>query len=170
MAQAVKYLHPKLPPETYRSVVRHDRLWIGYPLARAAGHQTGAEHDGPSAREWLATRDAPPDHDALSARDHADEVDPDHQAVIPPSLPWRFIGWLGSLVVALSQARQMLLQKNPDSLCHRVSGSVDPFKARSDQRLATLETARQLLLIIPEWEACFGRPFFPQFATRAGFD
>jgi hypothetical protein len=64
----------------------------------------------------------------------------------------------------------MLLQLHPNSTCHRVAGSIDPFKAHSQERMATLETARQLLLIIPEWEACFGRPFFPQFATRSGFD
>jgi hypothetical protein len=102
--------------------------------------------------------------------DEDPDDDPQHQAVVPPSLPWRFIGWLGSLTGALCRAREMLLELNPNSTCHRVSGSVDPFKARSDQRMATLETARQLVLIMPEWEACFGRPFFPQFATRSGFD
>lgn len=170
MAQAANYLAPKIPSATYRSVVRHERSLIGYPVAHVPGNDTQPEHDGPTDRDWPATQDAPPDHDAPAVQDCAEEVDPYHQAVIPPSLPWRFIGWLGSLALALSQARQMLLQKNPHSLCHRVSGSVDPFKARSDERMATLETARQLLLIIPEWEACFGRPFFPPFATRAGFD
>ena len=95
--------------------------------------------------------------------------DPDHQPVIPPSLPWRFIGWLGSLMLTLDKAREMILKHDPNSTCHRVEGSVDPFKARSGQRLATLETARRLLLIMPEWESCFGRPLLPQFATRAGF-
>jgi hypothetical protein len=70
----------------------------------------------------------------------------------------------------LCKARQMLLAADPSSTCHRVSGKVDPFKARSDERMTTLQTASELLLIMREWEACFGRPFFPQFATRSGFD
>jgi hypothetical protein len=95
--------------------------------------------------------------------------DADHQPVIPPSLLWRFLGWLGSLNVTLDTARELILKYDPNSTCHRVQGSVDPFKARSDERMETLETARQLLLIMPEWERCFGRPLFPQFATRSGF-
>jgi hypothetical protein len=94
----------------------------------------------------------------------------DHQAVVPPSLVWRMAGWLGGLSLVLDKARQMVLRDNPQSLCHRVDGSVVPRKARTPERLAALQTARQLLLVIPEWEACFGRKFFPQFATRAGFD
>jgi len=93
-----------------------------------------------------------------------------HQPVVDHSLVWRFLGWLGGLTVSLDKARQMILQNNPNSLCHRTSGCVDPHKARSLQRHTTLETARQLLLIIPEWEECFGCKFFPKFATRSGFD
>jgi hypothetical protein len=93
-----------------------------------------------------------------------------HQPVIPPSLLWRFLGWFGSLTLTLDKAREMILKHDPNSTCHRVPGSVDPFKARSDERMKTLETARQLLLIMPEWESCFDRPLFPRFATRAGFD
>jgi len=51
-----------------------------------------------------------------------------------------------------------------------VDGSIDPHKARSPERLTTLETARQLLQVMEEWEACFGCKFFPRFATRSGFD
>jgi hypothetical protein len=134
---------------TYRSVVRHDKSLIGYPVTSPP--MPSLEPAAP-----------PADHDAEDALE-----DPHHQAVLAPR--W-FIGWLGSLTMVLCRARTMLLEANPNSTCHRVAGSVDPFKARSPERLATLETARQLLLIIPEWEACFGRPFFPQFATRAGFD
>jgi hypothetical protein len=147
LAMAADYLHRT--DATYRNVVRYQRSLIGYPVT--APNATAAAPPSPPA-------DEDPDQD------------PQHQAVIGPSLPWRFIGWLGSLTGALCRAREMLLELNPNSTCHRVSGSVDPFKARSQERMATLETARQLVLIMPEWEACFGRPFFPQFATRAGFD
>lgn len=91
------------------------------------------------------------------------------QPVVDHSLIWRMIGWLGGLALALDEARAMILQQNADSICHRFEGGVDPHKTRSPQRLTTLETARQLLQIIPEWEACFGCRFFPQFATRSGF-
>ena len=121
---------------TYRSVLRHDRQKIGYPVQQSDEHRN---------------------------------QDPDHQPVIPPTLLWRFIGWLGSLTLSLDKAREMILKHDPNSTCHRAAGSVDPFKARSDERMETLETARQLLLIMPEWESYFDRPLFPQFATRSGF-
>ena len=93
-----------------------------------------------------------------------------NQAVVDHKLIWRFLAWLGSLTGVLDQARAMLLQRSPQSTCHRVEGSMDPHKARSPERVTTLETARQILQVIPEWEACFGCRFFPRFATRAGFD
>jgi len=80
------------------------------------------------------------------------------------------VGWLGGLASVLDEARSMVLQSDPDSLCHRRSGSVDPHKAHSPERMNTLETARQLLLVIPEWESRFDCSFFPRFATRSGFD
>ncbi len=92
------------------------------------------------------------------------------QQVVDHSLVWRVVGWLGSLTWVLDKAREMILQSNSASTCHRLEGSVDPHKARSPERLTTLETARQLLLIVPEWEECFGCKFFPRFATRSGFD
>ena len=124
-------------PTTYRSVVRHERQQLGYPV------QPAEEDDAEGSF---------------------------HQPVISPSLLWRFLGWFGSLTLTLDKAREMILKHDPNSTCHRVSGSVDPFKARSDERMKTLETARQLLLIMPEWESCFDRPLFPRFATRSGFD
>ena len=121
---------------TYRSVLRHDRQKIGYPVQQSHEHGNN---------------------------------DPYHQPVVPPSLLWRFLGWLGGLTLSLDKMREMILKQDPNSTCHRIGGSVDPFKSRSNERMETLETARQLLLIMPEWESCFGRPLFPQFATRAGF-
>lgn len=140
-SQQPKTSKRKATRTTYRSVLRHDRQKIGYPVQRIDEH----ENEGPQAPRYQ------------------------HQPVVPPSLLWRFIGWLGSLTLTLDKAREMILRHDPNSTCHRVSGSVDPYKARSDERMQTLETARQLLLIMPEWERCFGRPLFPQFATRSGF-
>lgn len=125
---------------TYRSVVRHARCLIGYPV-----------------------EPYPPTEDEASQEGH-------DQAVVPPSLVWRMVSWLGGLAIVLGRARQMILQHDPHSLCHRVAGDVALGKARSTERLQALQTARQLLLVIPEWEECFGRKFFPQFATRSGFD
>lgn len=93
-----------------------------------------------------------------------------HQPVVSHSLIWRFVGWLGGLTAALDDARSMILQIDPTSLCHRRAASVDPHKSRSPQRARTLETARELLLIMPEWESSFACSFFPRFATRSGFD
>ena len=111
----------------------------------------------------------PAQQDAELGNTEQDERSSD-QSVIPPSLGWRFVGWLGGLALMLNNAPEMILKQNPNSLCHRVDGSVDPDKARSDERLHRLETARQLLLIIPEWEELHGCKFFPRFATRSGFD
>jgi hypothetical protein len=133
---------------TYRKAVLHDRCQIGYPVPE----QDNAEQD--STEQDSTEQDAP-------------SFD---QPVIWPSLVWRFVGWLGGLSRSLDKAREMILKRNPNSLCHRVDGSVDPDKARSDERLRSLETARQLLLIIPEWEELHGCRFFPRFATRSGFD
>ena len=80
------------------------------------------------------------------------------------------VGWLGSLTLTLNKACQMILQRNPNSLCHRYTANIRQAKARSDQRQKTLETADHLLHVIEEWEAIFGEKFFPRFATRSGFD
>jgi hypothetical protein len=93
-----------------------------------------------------------------------------HQRVVDHSLVWRSLTWLGALTGVLDEARAMILKCRPHSTCHRFHGNIDPHKARSPERLATLETARQLLQVISEWEDCFGCKFFPRFATRAGFD
>ena len=145
---AGQYLHEHRT--TYRSVVRHAYCLIGYPIQR---------------------RDAQSDQVETKDEQQAAPLQAgDHQAVVPPSLVWRMAGWLGGLSLVLDKARQMVLQNNPQSLCHRVDGNVASRKARTPERLAALQTARQLLLVMPEWEECFGRKFFPQFATRAGFD
>ena len=99
----------------------------------------------------------------------SDDGSPPHQRVVDHSLIWRFVSWLGGLTSVLDETRSMVLRKDPASLCHRREGSVAPHKARSQERMSTLETARELLLVIPEWEDCFGCSFFPRFATRAGF-
>ena len=145
---AGQYLHEHRA--TYRSTLRHNRCLIGYPIQRRDTQSGQAE---PRAQQQSAPLQAG-----------------DHQAVVPPSLVWRMATWLGGLSVVLEKARRMVLQRNPQSLCHRVDGSVARRKARTPERLEVLQTARQLLLVIAEWEDCFGRKFFPQFATRAGFD
>ncbi len=144
---AGQYLHEHRA--TYRSVVRHAYCLIGYPIQRRDAQGSQVETTDEQAAPLQAG---------------------DHQPVVPPSLVWRMATWLGGLSLVLDKARQMVLQHDPQSLCHRVDGNVAPRKARTPERLEVLQTARQLLLVIPEWEECFGRKFFPQFATRAGFD
>ena len=169
LALAANYLHRT--EATYRSVVRHQRLLIGYP--RTTPTEAAATSPAPPIHQAPVT--APTEAAATSpaspvAREQDSDRDPLQQAVVSPSLPWRFIGWLGCFSAALGRARELLLECNPNSTCQRVSGCVDPFKARSPERMVALETARQLLLIIPEWEDHFKSPFFPRFATRSGFD
>jgi hypothetical protein len=147
LALAGQYLHQHRA--TYRSTLRHNRCLIGYPIQRRDAQSGQAEPGDPQQAAPLEAGD--------------------HQAVVPPSLAWRMATWLGGLSLVLDKARQMVLQHNPQSLCHRLDGNVAPGKARTPERLEVLQTARQLLLVIPEWEECFGRKFFPQFATRAGF-
>lgn len=132
---------------TYRSVVRHARCLIGYPV-EPCPHPLEAPQEP---------------HAGTAEGGH-------HQPVVPPSLVWRMVRWLGGLAIVLDRARQMILEHDPHSLCHRAMGDVALHKARTPERFEVLQTARQLLLVIPEWEECFGRKFFPQFATRAGFD
>ncbi|HIC34025.1 MAG TPA: hypothetical protein EYO78_04440 [Gammaproteobacteria bacterium] len=126
---------------TYRKAVLHNRCQIGYPIQQDNIKQDDIEQGEPSF----------------------------DQPVIPPSLVWRFVGWFGGLSLMLDKAREMILKKNPNSLCHRVTGCVDPDKARSPERLCILETAQQLLLVLPEWEELHGCKFFPRFATGSGF-
>lgn len=147
LARARRYLEESRL--SYRQTVRHNRCRIGYPLP-APTPPADCSWESPSV--W-----------AIDASPVAD------QSVVDHGLVWRFLTWLGSLTGMLDQARAMVLKSRPHSLCHRLEGSVDPHKARSGQRRATLETARQLLQVIPEWEACYGHKFFPRFATRAGF-
>jgi hypothetical protein len=152
LALASDYLHES--SATYRSVVRHDRCLIGYPPLQEPAPAKGDPSTDPSTDSPKKQQDAPMPH----------------QPVVPPSLVWRFVGWLGALSFSLDKARQMLLQRNPNSLCHRTAAAVAPRKAVTEARGHTLETARQLLLIMPEWDGCFDDNFFPRFATKAGFD
>jgi len=162
LALATQYLNGLR--HTYRSVVRHDRCLIGYPLSKhnAAAQAATTSPQTPAPQDNVQQQDTLPQDTPAQADDD--------QAVIPPSLVWRFVGWLGGLTLTLDKAREMILQQNPNSLCHRMAGNVPPHKARSTERLRVLETARQLLLVMPEWEECFDNQLFPRFATRSGFD
>jgi len=143
------------PPQRkvgYRNAVMHNRQRIGYPVAHVPPQDTEA-----------SPHEASLDEPSL-------ETPSFHQPIVDHSLIWRMIGWLGSLTLSLDEACRMILQRNPNSLCHRFASHVNPDKARSDHRLATLQTADHLLHVSHEWEATFGEKFFPRFATRSGFD
>lgn len=154
LALASAYLHQSR--STYRSVVRHNRCMIGYPLQEPDEANTESQKNV--------------NVDTTDSQKKQQGAPKQHQPVVPPSLVWRFVGWLGALTFSLDKAREMLLQRNPNSLCHRTIASVATHKAATEARGNSLETARQLLLIMPEWDGCFDEKFFPRFATRAGFD
>jgi hypothetical protein len=79
------------------------------------------------------------------------------------------LGWLGAQCVALARGRQLILEQNPGSTCHRFVGAVAPHKFRSPQREQLLRQSRQLLHLLIEWNGLFSEKFFPRFATRSGF-
>lgn len=85
------------------------------------------------------------------------------------STVWRMLTWLGSQLPALAQGRQLVLEQNPNSICHRFAGAVAPQKFRSPQRGQVLRRSRQLLYLLAEWDGLFPEKFFPRFATRSGF-
>lgn len=132
-----------------RTVMPNDRI-IGYDLANTSP-PVGGDPEPPTT---ATSEDTATGHDDRCTHH---------------SLVWRMLGWLGGLTVALSQAHQMLGSLDPQATHHRFVGAVARQKFRSRQRRHTLERARQLLKLIPDWEARFAEKFFPRFATRASF-
>jgi hypothetical protein len=93
----------------------------------------------------------------------------DKRGLLDHSTIWRMLTWMGSQLAALTTGRQLLLERNPSSTCHRFVGAVARHKYRSPQREQLLRQSRQLLQLIGEWDELFPESFFPRFATRAGF-
>lgn len=81
---------------------------------------------------------------------------------------WRWIGYLGTQIVALQHGLELWQQHDPSSSLHRFLGAVAPHKHRTPQRQECLRTARRLLHLIERWDRTFAEPFFPRFATRSG--
>ena len=82
---------------------------------------------------------------------------------------WQMLAWLGSQLAALGMGRELILQEDPSSTCHRFVGAVAPHKFRNPQREQLLRCSRQLLHLNVEWDRLFPQKFFPRFATRSGF-
>jgi hypothetical protein len=93
----------------------------------------------------------------------------DKRGLLDHSTVWRMLSWMGLQVAALTAGRQLILQRNPNSTCHRFLGAVAPQKFRSPQREQLLRQSRQLLHLISEWDQVFPEKLFPRFATRSGF-
>jgi hypothetical protein len=79
---------------------------------------------------------------------------------------WRWVTWLGAQTAALQVGMQLWLEHDPLSTLHHFSAAVAPHKFRSLRREEQLRAARRLLRLSDLWDATFGRPFFPRFATR----
>jgi hypothetical protein len=122
-----------------------------------------AEQDQQSYRQTVHDRKLPFGYRAPAANDNSEQRALHHMTV------WRMLSWMGGQFAALASGRQMLLEHNAASTCHRFVGALAPRKFRSPQRQFTLQHARQLLALITEWEQTFPEKFFPRFATRAGF-
>ncbi len=97
-----------------------------------------------------------------------DEQEIDERA-LAHSTVWRMLSWLGCQMAALSAGRELILQCDPSSRCHRFVGSVEPQKYRSPQREQLLRQSRQLLHVAAEWNENFPETFFPRFATSYRF-
>jgi len=82
---------------------------------------------------------------------------------------WRMLTWVGSQLIALSVGRELILQHDHNSTCHRFRGAVAPHKFRSPEREQLLCQSRQLFHLAAEWEKLFPEKFFTRFATRSGF-
>jgi len=79
---------------------------------------------------------------------------------------WRWLGWLGLQTAGLALGLELWSQYDSASTLHRLIGSVDPRKYRSELRGKILRTARRLLHLIDRWDRTFAEKFFPRFATR----
>ena len=81
---------------------------------------------------------------------------------------WRWVGYLGTQVVALQYGLDLWQQHDPSSSLHRFLGPVTRHKYRTPRRHQCLRTARRLLHLIERWDRVFEERFFPRFATRSG--
>jgi len=100
-------------------------------------------------------------------------VTPEGQATIDEralnrSTLWRWVGYLGTQVIALQHGLDLWQQHDPTSTLHRFKGSVDPHKYRTPERGQCLRIARRLLHLSERWDRTFKQKFFPRFATRSG--
>ena len=93
----------------------------------------------------------------------------DARGLLDHSTIWRTLSWLGGQLPALMASRQLIVQHNSHSICHRFVGAVAPHKLRSPQRGKLLRQARQLIHLMAEWDELFREKLFPRFATRSGF-
>ena len=121
------------------------------------------ENDGQSYRQTVRQQRMVIGYQTPATASAIDERALDHTTI------WRMLGWLGAQVVTLRIGRKLLAGRDPNSDCHRFVGSVAPHKFRSPERERLLRIARQLLDLANRWDRQFSEPFFPRFATRAGF-
>ena len=130
------------------------------------------DNDGQSYRQTVCPGEAPPDYhyQSLASGDPSSCVSASiDDRLLRHSTVWRTLTWLGRQGSRSAGPPTDPRAPSPvalPSLCGRLA----PQKFRSPQRQALLEQARQLLQVIDEWETLFPEPFFPRFATRAGFD
>lgn len=82
---------------------------------------------------------------------------------------WRYVGFLGSLNNILSNALDLIRQKDPESSIFREFVPVFVCKYRSKARKLVLETAQKLIFAQKEFIKLFKISIFPQFGTEKDY-
>lgn len=100
---------------------------------------------------------------------HASD-DPDDLRVFSHSTPYRWLGFLATLVTTTREALRLVRQKSPSSGVFRKIQPIAPWKYRSDSRRTVLQDARRLLVAEAEYRVLFGVSIFPRFATVCAWE
>jgi hypothetical protein len=80
---------------------------------------------------------------------------------------WRFLAYLGAMVITLSTGVDLFQKAFPESTIHRFSATISASKYRSESRAQSLRNANRLLNLLSQWDAAFpSERFFPRFATK----
>ena len=99
---------------------------------------------------------------------HAKETKGSEAPALSHTTLWRWLTFMGAMVLSLQAGTEAFLQANPTSTFHRFLGIVHPSRARTHERLEMLSIARRLLHLQSLWDRQFlTTPFFAHFATVA---
>jgi hypothetical protein len=91
-------------------------------------------------------------------------------AALAPSTLWRWLSWLADgLPNTFRAARQLIREKEPESVLHREGWAVAPRHYRSEARRQVLQRALEAIVVERVFQRRFGKAIFPNFATAHGW-